>query len=308
MSLIGTILANVASKGGLSAVDVFTVVSAVVIIGGGALGVYHAVGRLWRQTIGSRRDLARRVNQLAAGTTIRYVEARFGTPVFEAKSQLTAQLLDGSKSCPPLRELVYRERHAWIQVLADDHNAVARFSITVTDPRFRFSTRLLTRNFLNVKLGRSRFSDTFTTSFIPGRPRPVGRVWIGAHNYGYSECYGFGNPGAYQAYILSHNQIGAGKWNSRGARLTPGTREFDAGAPWAQSFWAGTTINTLTVVGPAWGPGLGAEPLGPHDEQVRVLVPGGIEGWRWRRRVRRWEREAHKAMRNQPESAGPLAQ
>jgi len=43
-----------------------------------------------------------------------------------------------------LRELIYRTKHAWIKILADENDTTARFSITVTDPRFRFPVRDLT--------------------------------------------------------------------------------------------------------------------------------------------------------------------
>jgi hypothetical protein len=56
--------------------------ASVVIVGGGVLGLYQTVSRIYNGTIGSRRDLARRLNQLAAGVTLRHVEERFGTPAF----------------------------------------------------------------------------------------------------------------------------------------------------------------------------------------------------------------------------------
>jgi hypothetical protein len=40
--------------------------------------------------------------------------------------------------------LVYRQKHAWVQVLIDENDAVIRFSITVTDPRFKFTVKNLT--------------------------------------------------------------------------------------------------------------------------------------------------------------------
>ena len=72
------------------------------------------------------------------------------------------------------RELVFRERHAWIQVLADENDAVARFSITVTDPRFRFSVRDLTWGRLPVRLGHSRFSDVHPDLSPQGRSLRIG--------------------------------------------------------------------------------------------------------------------------------------
>jgi hypothetical protein len=137
----------------------------IVIVGGGVLGLYQAAARVYRGTAGSRNDLAKRLNQLAAGgATVRYVEERFGTPAFARTIVLPRNLLSRNPDEPPsrkrtvrrrawlpsdataaaisapaanggeheagqqqtFRELVYREKHAWIQVLVDDDDAVAR--------------------------------------------------------------------------------------------------------------------------------------------------------------------------------------
>src|SRR6266851_3243537 len=76
---------------------------------------------------------------LAAGVTTRYVEERFGAPAFVRKSGV----LLGFKLGVTLFEQVYRTKHAWLQVLSDENDAVVRFSVTVTDPRFRFQVAVL---------------------------------------------------------------------------------------------------------------------------------------------------------------------
>jgi hypothetical protein len=43
------------------------VAASIVIVAGGILGVYKAAVRIYSHTAGSRRDLARRLNELAAG-------------------------------------------------------------------------------------------------------------------------------------------------------------------------------------------------------------------------------------------------
>jgi hypothetical protein len=58
--------------------------AAAVAIAGGAAGLYTWCRNLYRRSIGSRRDHARRFCQLATGVTIRYVEERFGAPAFVA--------------------------------------------------------------------------------------------------------------------------------------------------------------------------------------------------------------------------------
>jgi hypothetical protein len=96
--------------------------------------------------------------------------------------------VEGERGGGRFRELVYREKHAWLQVLSDEHDAVVRFSITVTDPRFRFQAGNLTNDHLKVRLGHSSFAD------IRAVVEPQGRkLRIGAHNREYAEAYWFGN-------------------------------------------------------------------------------------------------------------------
>jgi hypothetical protein len=80
----------------------------IVIVGGGILGLYQAAVRVYRRTVGSRRDLARRLNQLAAGVTIRYVEERFGTPAF-AHTIVLPRTLPGIAEAARLRKRTTRE-------------------------------------------------------------------------------------------------------------------------------------------------------------------------------------------------------
>jgi len=199
------------------------------------------------------------------------------------------------------RELVYREKHAWLQTVVDQNDAVLRFSITVTDPRFRFQIRDLTFGHLSVKLGRSRFADLETWNTPEGRS-----LRIGAHNHEYAECYYFGNPGNYQHYVLSKNDAAAGEfgyaierdcpgWTQEGVLQfddppAAGNREFDPDAPYAQRFRAETTINTLTVLGPAAPVDLLAEPRGPDANQTRVRMPTRRERRRTQKLIRRANR------------------
>jgi hypothetical protein len=346
-----------------STVNDLGVVAPIVIVGGGVFGVYQAAARIYNRTVGSRRDLARRLSQLAAGVTLRYVEERFGTPAFARTitlprrppseepvrprrrplKELAPILADASTSAgisgatmdtadaregtprggQPFRELVYREKHAWIQVLVDDNDAVVRFSITVTDPRFKFSVRDLTWGHLAVRLGHSRFSEVRDELLPDGRS-----LRIGAHNHEYAEAYWFGNPGNYQHYVISSNEIGAGEFGysilqEGPSRHHSGTlahdnppsasqRPFDSSATYASRFRSRTTINTLTVLGPGRHPAELAEPRGPDSNHVRVLVPGRRERRQTRRRLRRINRESlrsqkHKPLSQAPDNAGPNA-
>lgn len=261
-----------------------------------AAGVYRWSLSWYRRTIGSRRDISHRLNQLAAGVTIRWAEERLGAPAFVRGVDLGA-----TAGRQAVTELIYRTRHAWVQVLADRDGAVVRFSITVTDPKFAFNTRDLTMNHLAVKLGRDHFAD-IRQSF--GEPRGYS-LRVGAHNHEYSEAYYFGNPGNYQYYTLSYNDIGTGtfdtttgggpSWCQEGVLKFNGPPRsehpvFDPHASYAAEFRAKTTINTLTILGPTRViPDL-AEPRGPSSNHVRVLLPEARERRRRCRLIRRWNR------------------
>lgn len=298
----------------LSLTDVLSLAAAIVAIGGAAIGAYRWTVGVYRRTIGSRRDLTRRLNQLGTGVTVRWVEERFGTPVF---ARSLAQPDDGGQApSSGLRELIYRTRHAWLQIIADQDDAVARFSITVTDHRFRFSTAKLAGILLRVRLGRSHFAS------IGDLVEPQGRnLRIGAHDHEYAEAYWFGNPGSYQWFVLSHNDAGTGDFDHPIQQERPGMAQdgvlafgprvqvppFDAAAGYARRFRERTTINTMTVLGPLRQPALLAEPRGPDSNQVRVLVPALRQRWSARLRIRRIRRDAASKPGLGGETAGGVA-
>jgi hypothetical protein len=201
-----------------------------------AIAVYRWSVSWYRWTVGSRRDVASRLNPLAAGVTTRWIEERLGPPAFVRS--VGRPTVVGRQA---VTELIYRTRHAWVQVIADAEGAVIRFSITVTGPKFAFRTRDLTLNHLRVKLGRSRFAD-IQTSFA----EPEGfSLRIGAHNREYSEAYYFGNPGNYQ-------RLGRGWGRVRWPGRLPGVMTFMAFG---------------TVDGPTEQ--MGAVPPGAHTPNVK---------------------------------------
>jgi hypothetical protein len=84
-----------------------------------AIAVYRWSASWYRRTIGSRRDNASQLNQLAAGVTTRWAEERLGPPAFAR-----AVSLRGDEGRQAVTELVYRTRHAWVQLLTDAEGAV----------------------------------------------------------------------------------------------------------------------------------------------------------------------------------------
>jgi hypothetical protein len=261
-----------------------------------AIGVCRWSASYYRRSIGSRRDVAGRLNQLAAGVTTQWVEERFGSPAF-VRSVGSATATDRQA----VTELIYWTRHAWVQVLTDEHGAVVRFSITVTDSKFKFRIHDLTLNHLSIKLGHNRFSEIQVPSIEPEGYS----LRVGAHNFEYSEAYYFGNPGNYQHFVLSHNDSGTGifdtsagggpRWCEIGVHRfgdppRPDHPAFDPKASYAAEFRAKTTINTLTILGPWRDLSDLAEPRGADSTQVRVLVADASERRRRRRLMRQWNR------------------
>jgi hypothetical protein len=242
---------------------------------------------------------------MQSGVTTRWVEQRFGTPAFVR----TVDLGPAPAGCEGVTELVYRTRHAWVQVLADDAGAVVRFSITVTDPKFSFPVRDLTWDHLTVKLGRSRFADIRSQVEAEGRS-----LRVGAHNFEYSEAYYFGNPGNYQHYVLSYNDCGTGifdtsvgsgaQWCQDGglkfnATPRPGHPVFDPSASYLAVFRSRTVINTLTILGPWRNLADLTMPRGPDSNQVRVLLADARERRHRRRLARRWNRRVLREIKRQ---------
>jgi hypothetical protein len=275
--------------------DALTTAAAAVAIAGSAAGVYSWCRKLYRRSIGSRKDHAKRFNELATGVTSRYIEDRFGAPAFVRDFDVRGVM--------KLTERLYQTRHAWLQILANENDAVVRFSITVTDPRFRFQILHLTVGQLEAKIGHSRFSEI--RSFAR---KPKGRSFKAiVRRLGYSESYWLGSPGYYQSVVLSYNDAGTGRFGcsidqalqrnilafEEGDLIRDpppgGWPECDPGSHCAQQFRAQTVVNTLTILGAGFTVPRMAEldpegfkraratllgdSLGPDAEYVGTLVP-----------------------------------
>ena len=74
--------------------QILALAAAVVGIGGGVVWIYGRAAGLSHRTLGSRRDLARRLNQVAAGVTTRYLQERFGAPAFVRASNIPVEQPD----------------------------------------------------------------------------------------------------------------------------------------------------------------------------------------------------------------------
>jgi hypothetical protein len=224
--------------------------------------------------------------------TVEYVSALFGAPVFRtALPEVAGKPADAT-------ELIFRTRHAWLQVLVRNAGAaVEAFSITVTDPRFKYRTRHLTFEQIDLRLGTSRFA-------VVRGPVDGWSSRRGARRFGYAESHWFGNPGCYQAFILSYNDAGTGHFEPpeepgptvehSGGRLR-GEREYQPEAfieipDWLRPARAMTTVNTITVLG-SRTPCYLAAITGVNGDQVRVLRES-----RSARKQRRWLRQHQRVL------------
>jgi len=102
--------------------------------------------RKYAATIGSRGALARRLDQLAVGTTSEFNAALFGAPQYRsAESGMT--------------KLTFDCGHALVAIILDGADSVAAFGLTVIDPNFGYGIDRLILCGNGAKLGRSHFAE-----------------------------------------------------------------------------------------------------------------------------------------------------
>lgn len=150
-------------------------------------------------------------------------------------------------------------------------------------------------------------SGILASRIPPGWPAEGRSLRIGAHNHEYAEAIWAGYLGFYQHYVISSNEAGTGQFDhsiqvggpafSRDGVLDlgqqlPVRQAFDPDSGYARRFRARTTINTLTVLGPAGHVSCLAEPRGPDSLQVGVMVPDRRQRRHLRRRIRAANRHA----------------
>ncbi len=194
---------------------------------------------------GARKLLLRdALNKIACGRPLDYLDDALDAPL------RTGALRDGA-----LDRLyrVYRNVHVIVTVTAPGENrTIDAFSISVRDPNFHFKTGQLSAGLLDVDLAHASFAS------VPDSSEGA-RLIVGANRFGYTEAFYYGNPGYYQTFLLSHNDVAGGDFH-----YVKGRHEFAAGtltlpaldgelsdAPngtWYSEFRAGTRINTLTVL------------------------------------------------------------
>lgn len=264
-----------------------------------------AVRKRYQRTIGSRRKLAEQVDKLSCNVQTTYIDTLFGTPLFiRTRGEVT--------------ERVYLSPHAYIQVVVDDSESVVWWAVTTQDkrfkPRFFLPPMSLDDNGRSVQLNRSKLAELNAI--------PESASWdFRARRFSVVESYYFGNPGAYQTYLIGYNDAGVGDigfgellhqpLSGYGYLLIPpedGTpRDALTSDEYMSTFnvvRGGTVVNTFGVVRPWLGDAeaelLQLWGLGPDLDHVRVLTSTAarLPSW-WRinrnplfpRRMRReWRR------------------
>lgn len=170
-------------------------------VAGTVLGGLGWLRRRYLATLGRRRVLARKLGRLAPGVALGYVHQLFGEPTFSDDA-------DGATV------LVWVEPEFYLQARIES-GSVAAWSVTVRKRTFR--PRLFRRHAisadgetLEVKIGKTTFAD------LPGGPNRV-QSFMGAHDFNYSECHYYGNPGQYLDYVYALNDAGA--WYKGGSLI-----------------------------------------------------------------------------------------
>jgi hypothetical protein len=286
------------------------IASGAIVVLTGAAAIVGGVRARWRTTVGSRRRLQRALNKLAAGMPAENLEGLLGPCAIRCWATQASRSAGDSPQPGRLRQQVYVTKHAIVDAYIEaELNTVTAFGITVSDRRFVPGVgRLTFGTFAGIRLGRSSLAQL---SAVRGSDQNDGvSWWNGARDIGYAEAYWGANPGGYQRYVFGWIRTGTGRISYGQAPALPSlglaTGVFAApegltdygpiGAPDGQAaefydpevwkwFRAGTTINTLQVLGPGWSGAL-ARP-GVHGDITRLLrdPPRTFED-----RVRMWYR------------------
>lgn len=224
----------------------------------GSVAVLSSVRHLYRRTVGRRRQLAARINQLGPGMYLGLFEQLLGVP-----NQRRAA--PGSESVTWIRDA------AIVHVDAGRDMHVKVMSVTTRSRRFNptFATGA------TVSLGKTRFSQ------LPSRPDWI-RGSLGARRFNYAEGYYFGNPGFYRWYVYSLNDAGyaaSDVWGvirlaeRRGGSLAIDDDDVSAFLDDVDTQGARSTsvINTITISDVAVPLDPKDAPFGPDLDTIRVV-------------------------------------
>ncbi|WP_275369380.1 ETEC_3214 domain-containing protein [Xenorhabdus bovienii] len=123
------------------------------------------------------------LNVIYTGTSIKYIESIFGSPVRELHSK------EG------IHEYIYSFKKFYLQVVYDNNNTVIFYAVTSKDKDFHPNVP-----YLNVRLG-----ELFTHY---GQNYQFLYSGFSSKFYEYMECHYLGNPDNYRNFYLSYNPAG----------------------------------------------------------------------------------------------------
>ncbi len=176
------------------------------------------------ETLGRQSKILRDVQQLAPGMHIDYFISRLGSPIF-INLEKVATKREGTPVAK--KSYVFDLSPLFVVAAVDENGNVLAFSVTTTDPKVNPSLTLpnpLPKSTEDkVVLGKTRFSDI---DKIAGEPISIAGG-CGARRISYNEQYYYGNPGRYQYYIFSFNDMGltAGLWKVNDEGIGPSQAE-----------------------------------------------------------------------------------
>ena len=244
------------------------------------------LARLYRSSIGFKRNLHGQLSRLAAGVHIRYFEAILGPSAF-------------CRTKREHREHTFVNKYCYVQAITDPEGTVLLYSVTTRRSDFRPTLVLgpysLDNRSLKIRLGRTRFAEIEPFA----KPQKV-RSTVGARRFYYYEEYYFGNPAKYQTFLFG---IGDAGYSHRDHPGIPVVCSKAIGEPAIREFRQNAVINTYTVTASL----LIAEDLlkgfwfGADHDQVRVIDPPIRPSRRELRRLKRvFERGPYEYFKENP--------
>jgi hypothetical protein len=221
--------------------DTASVVLVATLLGGAtallALGAW--IRRLYRRTLGRRRDHYERLSRLGTGVQLAFFESVLGQPPAIRHTVVNENYVDleigddeavsDPETAPEVREIVsprafvecfFIDRTYYVQTFSDGDGTVIAYSVTTRQKRFRpifegpqgFGVldrwRIRQRigrkwsPLFRVELGKTTFPGLHRAGDVDWQPSLV-RAWLGARAFSYSEAYYYGNPGYYQTYVFT---------------------------------------------------------------------------------------------------------
>lgn len=253
-----------------------------------AIALARTAQSIYTKTIGRRQRDRMRLRRLGTNAQLSYFTSVLGEPPALSRT-LPAPYPTSTK------EHVFISKDYFVHAVTDTDETVLCYSVTSRSKRFH--PRLISPGFTGTEPGRLRrllrtqgwMKRLFDVQLCKtpfkhlDRPRRV-CANVAARRYSYWEEHWLGNPGHYQRYIFSVNDIAPTKGamsplvelSNRG-NFT-GKEEFDfdeesdakLNDPLLNEFRAETSPNTYTVIGPHLE--TASFPFGPDQDRVRTLI------------------------------------